>query len=223
MTSDDKKRYIEQVKKDFAQLKEMYPFSTLSIAPTTEITPVTIKVTAANKKLIDAMLAEQSDFQGEYSRDLHLVVPFEYQQIGCEVYGGRWIKTGQVKNSDLHFHGKSEDGSLKFCVGVPESFKVLIKELQSLCLDVNVLSEEDEELEVKESTDIDDEVDGNFELNLISDEREVQESHVIEDMEDEDDEDLIEEDIDYDVEEVDDNLNFDFNGFGDEDNSDFEI
>ena len=123
MTSDDKKRYIEQVKKDFAQLKEMYPFSTLSIAPTTEITPVTIKVTAANKKLIDAMLAEQSDFQGEYSRDLHLVVPFEYQQIGCEVYGGRWIKTGQVKNSDLHFHGKSEDGSLKFCVGVPESCK----------------------------------------------------------------------------------------------------
>ena len=107
--------------------------------------------------------------------------------------------------------------------GIPESFKVLIKELQSLCLDVKVLSEEDEELEVKESTDIDDEVDGNFELNLISDEREVQESHVIEDMEDEDDEDLIEEDIDYDVEEVDDNLNFDFNGFGDEDNSDFEI
>ena len=106
--------------------------------------------------------------------------------------------------------------------GIPESFKVLIKELQSLCLDVKVLSEEDEELEVKESTDIDDEVDGNFELNLISDEREVEESHVIEDIEDEDD-DLIEADIDYDVEEVDDSLNFDFSGFEDEDNSDFEI
>ncbi|MGM9531375.1 MAG: DNA-directed RNA polymerase subunit beta, partial [Intestinibacter sp.] len=107
--------------------------------------------------------------------------------------------------------------------GIPESFKVLIKELQSLCLDVKVLSEEDEELEVKESTDIDDEVDGNFELNLISDEREVEESHVIEDIEDEEDEDLIEADIDYDVEEVDDSLNFDFSGFEDEDNSDFEI
>ena len=35
-------------------------------------------------------------------------------------------------------------------------------------------------------------------------------------------EDLVEEDIDYN-EEVDDNLNFDFSGFGDEDNSDFEI
>ncbi|MDW7674212.1 MAG: DNA-directed RNA polymerase subunit beta [Bacillota bacterium] len=34
--------------------------------------------------------------------------------------------------------------------GVPESFKVLIKELQSLCLDVKVLSEENEEIEIKE-------------------------------------------------------------------------
>ena len=106
--------------------------------------------------------------------------------------------------------------------GIPESFKVLIKELQSLCLDVKVLSEEDEELEVKESTDIDDEVDGNFELSLVSDEREVEESHVIEDI-DEADDDLMEVDIDYDVEDVDDNLNFDFSDFADEDNSDFEI
>ncbi|MDX9871791.1 MAG: DNA-directed RNA polymerase subunit beta [Clostridia bacterium] len=34
--------------------------------------------------------------------------------------------------------------------GVPESFKVLIKELQSLCLDVKVLSEDDQEIEIKE-------------------------------------------------------------------------
>ncbi len=34
--------------------------------------------------------------------------------------------------------------------GVPESFKVLIKELQSLGLDVKVLSEDDEEVEIKE-------------------------------------------------------------------------
>ena len=34
--------------------------------------------------------------------------------------------------------------------GVPESFKVLIKELQSLCLDVKVLSENNEEIEIRE-------------------------------------------------------------------------
>ncbi|MDD3840698.1 MAG: DNA-directed RNA polymerase subunit beta [Clostridia bacterium] len=39
--------------------------------------------------------------------------------------------------------------------GVPESFKVLIKELQSLALDVKVLSEEQDEIEIKESVDDD--------------------------------------------------------------------
>jgi DNA-directed RNA polymerase subunit beta len=37
--------------------------------------------------------------------------------------------------------------------GVPESFKVLIKELQALCLDVKVLSDEHEEIKLKESVD----------------------------------------------------------------------
>ena len=38
--------------------------------------------------------------------------------------------------------------------GIPESFKVLIKEMQSLALDVKVLSENDEEIEIKESADL---------------------------------------------------------------------
>jgi DNA-directed RNA polymerase subunit beta len=37
--------------------------------------------------------------------------------------------------------------------GIPESFKVLIKEMQSLGLDVKVLSEENEEIDLKESVD----------------------------------------------------------------------
>ncbi|WP_432667322.1 DNA-directed RNA polymerase subunit beta [Wukongibacter baidiensis] len=37
--------------------------------------------------------------------------------------------------------------------GIPESFKVLIKELQSLCLDVKVITEEVGEIEIKESED----------------------------------------------------------------------
>jgi len=46
--------------------------------------------------------------------------------------------------------------------GIPESFKVLIKELQSLGLDIKILSDEDEEIEIKESVD-----DGeDLELNL---------------------------------------------------------
>ena len=39
--------------------------------------------------------------------------------------------------------------------GIPESFKVLIKELQSLCLDVKVLDEHDEEIDLKQDFDDD--------------------------------------------------------------------
>ena len=69
--------------------------------------------------------------------------------------------------------------------GIPESFKVLIKELQSLCLDVKVLTAEDQEIEVKESVDYED--DGisvaDFELDVIPDD--IEETHVIEEVEDE--------------------------------------
>ena len=34
--------------------------------------------------------------------------------------------------------------------GVPESFKVLVKELQSLCLDIQVLDEDGNQIELKE-------------------------------------------------------------------------
>ena len=37
--------------------------------------------------------------------------------------------------------------------GVPESFKVLVKELQSLCLDIQVLDEDGNEIELKEDED----------------------------------------------------------------------
>jgi DNA-directed RNA polymerase subunit beta len=48
--------------------------------------------------------------------------------------------------------------------GIPESFKVLMKELQSLALDVKVFSEEREEIEIKESVDDDlEELDVNLE------------------------------------------------------------
>lgn len=49
--------------------------------------------------------------------------------------------------------------------GIPESFKVLIKELQSLSIDVKVLTEEDDEIEIQESVE-----DEMVDLDLMSDE-----------------------------------------------------
>ena len=48
--------------------------------------------------------------------------------------------------------------------GIPESFKVLIKELQALCLDVRVLNEDNQEVHLQDCTDDDvEELDVNIE------------------------------------------------------------
>ncbi len=76
--------------------------------------------------------------------------------------------------------------------GVPESFKVLIKELQSLALDVKVLTEEDNEIEIKES--VDDEI-SDLDAILDGDEYPIEEDdHEENSTEDPTDEDLIDED-----------------------------
>ena len=73
--------------------------------------------------------------------------------------------------------------------GIPESFKVLIKELQSLCLDVKVLTEEDQEIEVRESLDVDDEA-SEFELDIVDNIEEVEENHIIEEIDSDFEEDI---------------------------------
>ncbi|MDQ1910885.1 DNA-directed RNA polymerase subunit beta [Paenibacillus sp. GD4] len=50
--------------------------------------------------------------------------------------------------------------------GVPESFKVLIKELQSLGMDVKILTENEEEIEMKEADDDDEVTSDKLNLNL---------------------------------------------------------
>ncbi|UPA30511.1 MULTISPECIES: DNA-directed RNA polymerase subunit beta [Terrisporobacter] len=96
--------------------------------------------------------------------------------------------------------------------GIPESFKVLIKELQSLCLDVKILSEEDEELEVKENVDFD-EPESDFEGSVVSDDTDVQENHMIEEIEVEEDED----------EELLDDMNYDDFDYSNDENDDYKV
>ena len=52
--------------------------------------------------------------------------------------------------------------------GVPESFKVLLKELQSLALDIKVLRADSTEVEIKESID-DDDMGENIDMQVIND------------------------------------------------------
>ena len=59
--------------------------------------------------------------------------------------------TGRVKTYEAIVKGENIPKP-----GVPESFKVLVKELQALCLDIRVLDEQGNEIELKEDDDDDD-------------------------------------------------------------------
>ena len=87
--------------------------------------------------------------------------------------------------------------------GVPESFKVLVKELQSLCLDIRVLDKDGNEIELKDDDD-DEEFAHSFkEVEYQSDDRELESAgYAIEDMNEGDD------DSDFDYSDDDENDDF---------------
>ena len=75
--------------------------------------------------------------------------------------------TGRVKTYEAIVKGHNVPKP-----GVPESFKVLVKELQSLCLDVRVLDDQGEEIELRDDDD-DDLVYTAGNENFVTDENEV--------------------------------------------------
>jgi len=93
--------------------------------------------------------------------------------------------------------------------GIPESFKVLIKELQSLCLDVKVLDKNNDEIDLRQDFDDDDDmgltpVDDSFDEKYVSDDNDLDGYNIDPDSEegavfsgnsDEDEEDSEEEDL----------------------------
>ncbi len=105
--------------------------------------------------------------------------------------------------------------------GIPESFKVLVKELQSLSLDVRVLDNCGEEIDLKQSLDDDDmapkaAIDDDIQMSLEDDE--LEEGFFAEDdegniesldIDDEEDEDSIEDESDYFDDDIEDDLALD--------------
>ncbi len=99
---------------------------------------------------------------------------------------------GRVKTYEAIVKGENIPKS-----GIPESFKVLVKELQSLALDIRILNHDMEEIDLDASFDDDDDVVVNDDLMITMEDRENMKEQLDED--DLDDANMIlEEDIDYD-------------------------
>ena len=85
----------------------------------------------------------------------------EMEVWALEAYGAAYTlqEILTVKSDDIVGRVKTYEAIVKGEnipeAGIPESFKVLIKEMQSLCLDVKVLGENNEEIEIKEDTETD--------------------------------------------------------------------
>jgi len=85
----------------------------------------------------------------------------EMEVWALEAYGAAYTlqEILTVKSDDVNGRVKAYEAIVKGQnipqPGVPESFKVLVKELQSLCLDVHILDKEGEEIELSELDDAD--------------------------------------------------------------------
>jgi DNA-directed RNA polymerase subunit beta len=124
--------------------------------------------------------------------------------------------TGRVKTYEAIVKGENIPEP-----GIPESFKVLVKELQSLALDIKIVTSDQDEVEIMETIDVDDEnypiekenigdikyeegTEGMIEINIqdgaddiedIDDIDEIEEIDDIDDIDDVDDLDIDDEDL----------------------------
>ncbi|MBR6585738.1 MAG: DNA-directed RNA polymerase subunit beta, partial [Firmicutes bacterium] len=122
----------------------------------------------------------------------------EMEVWALEAYGAAYTlqEILTVKSDDIVGRVKTYEAIVKGenipTPGIPESFKVLIKEMQALGLDVKVLSEDNEEIEIKDSSEYDDDIPNlesimDIETERGSDEQLFSAGYTEEKMEDEDD------------------------------------
>ncbi|HIT34415.1 MAG TPA: DNA-directed RNA polymerase subunit beta [Candidatus Faecousia intestinigallinarum] len=106
----------------------------------------------------------------------------EMEVWALEAYGAAYTlqEILTVKSDDVTGRVKTYEAIVKGSniptPGVPESFKVLVKELQALCLDVRVLDDQGNEIELRDEEDEDEIVYTGHEEQLVVDTEEVLES-----------------------------------------------
>ncbi len=131
----------------------------------------------------------------------------EMEVWALEAYGAAYTlqEILTVKSDDVVGRVKTYEAIVKGETipkpGIPESFRVLIKELQSLGLDVKVLDELGAEIDLKQTFDDDDVTTMDSDVNeTVKDEDELSGSYTIEEVEEPDDSyyDDSEDDMDYD-------------------------
>ena len=111
----------------------------------------------------------------------------EMEVWALEAYGASHIRQEilTVKSDDVKGRVETYEAIVKGEnipePGMPESFRVLMKELQSLCLDVSALDQKGLAIDIKESVDDEEEAVGEFKIESIVTE-DIEEGHMIEEV-----------------------------------------
>ena len=117
------KKYYEDVSNDLIGVREYYPFTQIIAYPFSNPGEIELKVIAINKNTLQHLNGKKEDFINKYSKELKVIVPFNYKITGCKVFGGKWFDEAIIPSKERHFYSKLRDGNFELCIGVPQSFK----------------------------------------------------------------------------------------------------
>ena len=100
--------YYKDVEKDIEELRKEYPFTKIVAYPYAKPTKIELKVIAVNNRIIRECKAQADDFKGEFSKEIKVVVPFDYKNRGCDIYGGSWFDIDrQLPAIFIHLYEKN--------------------------------------------------------------------------------------------------------------------
>lgn len=118
-----KKKYYEDVSNDLIAVRDYYPFTQQIAYPLSNPGEIELNVIAVNKNILQHLNGKKEDFINEYSKELKVIIPFNYKTIGCKIFGGKWIDEAIIPSKERHFYSKLPDGNFELCIGVPQSFQ----------------------------------------------------------------------------------------------------
>lgn len=127
-------KYLTDVNNDINVVRTFYPQIEEKIIPMAKRTKKIYEIF-----LVDNDLIKDLNISNDYLRNnlsytkVYLIVPFDYQHIGCEVYGGKWINEEMLPFEREHFNDKMEDGNYKLCLGTTKSFDNLKNVILEAC------------------------------------------------------------------------------------------
>lgn len=115
--------YCHNVFSDLDEVLKIYPYTKIIVYPYAEPAELELRVIAVNANMIKEISGNIADFTSRYSKEIKVVIPFNYKLDGCRVYGGAWINDKLIKYEDKHYYSLCKDGTRELCIGIPNSFR----------------------------------------------------------------------------------------------------